>query len=119
MRVEDIIRLLNKRIDTYRANHHIDSKALLVPHRTVEQTSSITKALKAYRFTIWYVDRQNKVKKPFLVVQHTSSLGEEKSWEIVDMQMAEMIINIIGQSNLFEQVEKGEYNGYSDEQVSV
>lgn len=117
MKLEDIIEGLNRHIEGRRKNLGIDLiQGHLVLQKTIKPHSTF-KAYKEYNFTIWFVKGRDRF--VVLMVNHVARVvdgHEETLMKEMTIRLSEMIFNWMG-SNFYEQVVKGEYNGYIDEQI--
>ena len=114
MKAEDIIEGLNKSIEDKREAFKIKTTGHLVLQRTVKPHQTF-KAYKEYEFVIWFVKGGKKYR--VITVKETAKVldGQEESMiRRVNVELSRLIFNWIG-SNFYEQVIKGEYNGYSYE----
>lgn len=112
MKVEDIIEGLNRHIENKRKSLGINPlQGHLVLQKTVKPHSTF-KAYKEYNFTIWFVKGRDKFVA--LMLNHIGRVidgQEERMIRDMTIRLSEMIFNWIG-SDFYEQVVKGEYNGY-------
>lgn len=117
MKLEDIIEGLNRHIEGRRKNLGIDPiQGHLVLQKTIKPHSTF-KAYKEYNFTIWFVKGRDRF--VVLMINHVARVvdgHEETLMKEMTIRLSEMIFNWMG-SNFYEQVVKGEYNGYIDEQI--
>lgn len=115
MKLEDVIEGLNRHIENKRKSLGIDSKqGHLILQKTIKPHNTF-KAYKECTFTIWFVKGRDRYEA--LTLKHTGRVidsQEEKMIGDMTIRLSEMIFNWIG-SNFYEQVVKGEYNGYTDE----
>ncbi len=114
MKAEDIIEGLNRSIEDKRSALKINTIGHLVLQRTVKAHQTF-KAYKEYTYIIWFVrdDRKYRV----ITLEETAKVldGQEESMiRKMDVELSRIIFNWIG-SNFYEQVIKGEFNGYTDE----
>ena len=117
MKVEDIIEGLNQSIEDKRDALKIKATGHLVLQRTVTPHQTF-KAYKEYKFVVWFV----KDGKKYRVIRLTWTAKvldgqEETVLREINIRLSRLIFNWIG-SSFYEQVIKGEYNGYTDEQIS-
>ena len=117
MKLEDIIEGLNRHIEGKRKSLGIDPiQGHLVLQKTIKPHSTF-KAYKEYNFTIWFVKGRNRF--VVLMLNHVARVvdgHEETLMKEMTIRLSEMIFNWMG-SNFYEQVVKGEYNGYINEQI--
>ena len=114
MKAEDIIEGLNRSIEDKRYELKINTTGHLVLQRTVKPHQTF-KAYKEYEFVIWFVKGGNKYR--VITLKETAKVldGQVESMiRRVNVELSRLIFNWIG-SNFYEQVIKGEYNGYTDE----
>lgn len=118
MKLEEIIEGLNRHIENKRKSLGINPlQGHLVLQKTVKSNDTF-KAYKEYNFTIWFVKGRDRFVALMLNYRDRVIDGqEERIMKEMTIRLSEMIFNWIG-SNFYEQVVKGEYNGYSDEQIS-
>ena len=114
MKAEDIIEGLNRSIEDKRDVLKIKTTGHLVLQRTVRPHQTF-KAYKEYESLIWFV----KGGKKYIVItlKETAKVldGQEESMmRRMNVELSRMIFNWMG-SNFYEQVVKGEFNGYIDE----
>ena len=118
MKLEDLVEGLNRHIENKRKKLGINPiQGHLVLQKTVKPHGTF-KAYKEYNFTMWFVKGRDRFVA--LMLNHVARVidgHEEKLMKYMTVILSEMIFNWIG-SNFYEQIVKGEYNGYSDEQVS-
>lgn len=118
MKIEDIIEGLNRHIEGRRKSFgmgHIQGR--LVLQKTIKPHNTF-KAYKEYNFTIWFIKGRGRFR--VLTLNHVARVidgHEETLIREMTIRLSEMIFNWIG-SNFYEQVIKGEYNGYINEQIS-
>lgn len=117
MKLENIIEGLNRHIEGRRKNLGIDPiQGHLVLQKTIKPHGTF-KAYKEYNFTIWFVKGRDRF--VVLMINHVARVvdgHEETLMKEMTIRLSEMIFNWMG-SNFYEQVVKGEYNGYIDEQI--
>lgn len=121
MKVEDIIEGLNRSIEDKRDALKIKTTGHLVLQRTVKPHQTF-KAYKEYESVIWFVKGDKKYR--VITVKETAKVldGQEEvmigrmnvELSRMNVELSRLIFNWIG-SNFYEQVVKGEYNGYIDE----
>ena len=114
MKAEDIIEGLNRSIEDKRDALKIKTTGHLVLQRTVKPHQTF-KAYKEYEFVIWFV--KNDKKHRVITLKETAKVldGQEESMiRRMNVELSRLIFNWVG-SNFYEQVIKGEYNGYTDE----
>ena len=114
MKTEDIIEGLNRSIEDKREAFKIKTTGHLVLQRTVKPHQTF-KSYKEYESIIWFV--KNGKKHRVIALKETAKVldGQEESMiRRVNVELSRLIFNWIG-SNFYEQVIKGEYNGYTDE----
>lgn len=114
MKAEDIIEGLNRSIEDKRDVLKIKTTGHLVLQRTVKPHQTF-KAYKEYESLIWFVKDGRKY--IVITVKETAKVldgQEEVMMRRMNVELSRMIFNWIG-SNFYEQVVKGEYNGYTDE----
>lgn len=114
MKAEDIIEGLNRSIEDKREALKIKTTGHLVLQRTVKPHQTF-KVYKEYEFVIWFVKSRKKYR--VITVRETAKVldgQEETIMREMNVKLSRMIFNWIG-SNFYEQVIKGEYNGYADE----
>lgn len=115
MKLEDIIEGLNRHIENKRKNLGIDPiQGHLILQKTVKPHDTF-KAYKEYNFTIWFIKGRERFR--VLTLSHVARIidgHEEALMKEITIILSEMIFNWMG-SNFYEQVVKGEYNGYIDE----
>ena len=117
MKAEDIIEGLNQSIEDKRDALKIKATGHLVLQRTVKPHQTF-KAYKEYESIVWFV----KDGKKYRVIRLTWTAKvldgqEETVLREINIKLSRLIFNWIG-SSFHEQVIKGEYNGYTDEQIS-
>ena len=117
MKAEDIIEGLNQSIEDKRDALKIKATGHLVLQRTVKPHQTF-KAYKEYESVVWFV----KDGKKYRVIRLTWTAKvldgqEETVLREINIRLSRLIFNWIG-SSFYEQVIKGEYNGYTDEQIS-
>lgn len=114
MKAEDIIEGLNRSIEDKRdilkikTTGHLVLQKIVNPHQTF-------KAYKEYEYVIWFVKGGEKHR--VITVKETAKVldGQEETMiRRMNVELSRLIFNWIG-SNFYEQVIKGEYNGYTDE----
>lgn len=114
MRAEDIIEGLNRHIETKRQSlsivttGHLVLQRLMKPHQTF-------KAYKEYEYVLWFIKGSKKYR--VITFKHTAKVldGQEESLlRELNVELSKLIFNWIG-SSFYEDVVKGEYNGYTDE----
>ena len=114
MKAEDIIEGLNRSIEDKRGALKINTTGHLVLQRTVKPHQTF-KAYKEYEFVIWFVKCGKKYR--VITVRETAKVidgQEETIMREMNVELSRQIFNWIGCS-FYEQVIKGEYNGYTDE----
>lgn len=114
MKAEDIIEGLNRSIEDRRDTLKIKTTGHLVLQRTVKQRQTF-KAYKEYESIIWFV--KNGKKYAVITVKETAKVldGQEETMiRRMNVELSRLIFNWIG-CNFYEQVIKGEFNGYIDE----
>lgn len=114
MEAEDIIEGLNRSIEDKRDALKIKTTGHLVLQRTVKPHQTF-KAYKEYESVIWFVKGGKKYR--VIGVKETAKVldGQEEAMiRRMGIELGRLIFNWIG-SNFYEQVVKGEYNGYIDE----
>lgn len=114
MKIEDIIEGLNQSIEDKRDALKIKTTGHLVLQKTINAHPTF-KAYKEYEFTIWFV--KNSKKYRVITLKETAKVLEGQEESIIrrmNVGLSRMIFNWIN-SNFYEQVIKGEYNGYIDE----
>ena len=112
--MEDIIEGLNKSIEDKRSVLKINTTGHLVLQRTVKPHTTF-KAYKEYEVIIWFAKSGKKYN--VITIRETAKVldGQEESMmKRMNIELSRMIFNWIG-SNFYEQVIKGEYNGYTNE----
>ena len=117
MKAEDIIEGLNRFIEDKRDALKIKTTGHLVLQKTVKPHQTF-KAYKEYEFVIWFVKGGKKYR--VITVKETAKVldgQEETVLREINIRLSRLIFNWIG-SIFHEQVIKGEYNGYTDEQIS-
>ena len=117
MKLEDIIEGLNRHIENKRKSLDINVQGHLILQKTIKPHSTF-KAYKEYNFTIWFIKGRERFR--VLTLNHVARVvdgHEEALMKDMIIMLSEMIFNWIG-SSFYEQVIKGEYNGYDDEQIS-
>ena len=117
MKLEEVIEGLNRHIENKRKSLGINPlQGHLVLQKTVKSNDTF-KAYKEYNFTIWFVKGRDRFVALMLNYRDRVIDGqEERIMKEMTIRLSEMIFNWIG-SNFYEQVVKGEYNGYIDEQI--
>lgn len=116
MKAEDIIEGLNRSIEDKRDALKIKTIGHLVLQRTVKPHQTF-KAYKEYESVIWFVKGGKKYR--VIIVKETAKVldgPEETMMRRMNIELSRLIFNWIG-SDFYEQVVKGEYNGYIDEQI--
>lgn len=113
MHIEDVIESLNRHIEMKRKLLDIEpNSGHLVLQKTIKPHESF-KAYKEYNITVWFVRNRNKYRT--FTVNHMSKITTEAQEEAVlyklSMELCTMIFNWMG-SSLYEQIVKGEYDGY-------
>lgn len=114
MKSEDIIEGLNRSIEDKRDALKIKTTGHFVLQKSVKPHQTF-KAYKEYEFVIWFVKSGKKYR--VITVKETAKVldgQEETIMREMNVKLSRMIFNWIG-SNFYEQVIKGEYNGYADE----
>ena len=114
MKAEDIIEGLNRHIETKRQLLSIVTTGHLVLQRSMKPHQTF-KAYKEYEYVLWFI-KGNK-KHRVIILKHTAKVldGQEESLlRELNVKLSELIFNWIGSSS-YEDVVKGEYNGYTDE----
>ena len=114
MKAEDIIEGLNRSIEDRRDTLRIKTTGHLVLQRTVKSHQTF-KAYKEYESVIWFVKSGKKYR--VITVKETAKVldgQEETMMRRMNVELSRLIFNWIG-SNFYEQVVKGEFNGYIDE----
>ena len=117
MKAEDIIEGLNQSIEDKRDALKIKATGHLVLQRTVK-THQTFKAYKEYESIVWFVKGGKKYR--VITVKETAKVldGQEETMiRRMNVELSRLIFNWIG-SSFHEQVIKGEYNGYTNEQIS-
>ena len=114
MKTEDIIEGLNRSIEDKREALKIKTTGHLVLQRTVKPHQTF-KSYKEYKSILWFVkdDKKHRV----ITLKETAKVldGQEESMiRRMNVELSRLIFNWVG-SNFYEQVIKGEYNGYTDE----
>lgn len=114
MEAIDIVGCLNKHIEEQRILRGIESKSSLILQKAVNSNPAI-KSLKTYEWIIWYVE--GGLHERVITVKYSTSAKGTDKWEdaiIRDLEK-ELTLNIIRWigSSSYEQVIKGEYNGYT------
>lgn len=114
MKAEDIIEGLNKFIEDKRNILGIKTTGHLVLQRVIE-LHQIFKVYKKYKFVIWFI-KNNKKHKVITIRKIARILNGQEETIIREMgvELSRLMFNWIG-SDFYEQVIKGEYNGYIDE----
>lgn len=116
MKVEDIIEGFNRHIDNKRIALNISPKGHVVLQKM--STSHPTfKAYKEYEYIVWFIVGTNKY--PLITLKHTAKVingNEESVIRDINIELSELIFNFIG-STYYEQIIKGEFNGYNNEQI--
>ena len=111
MKIEDIIKQLNRHIESRRDALKINTKAHLVLMKSIKPNESF-KAYKEVKLCLYYV--KGKEHHEVLNLTHTCKIlsGQEESIiDDVSKEFVSMIFNWIG-CNFYEQIIRGEYNGY-------
>lgn len=114
MKAEDIIEGLNRSIEDKRDALKIKTTGHLVLQRTVKPHQTF-KAYKEYESVIWFVKGGKKYR--VITVKETAKVLDGQKEVMIrrmNVELSRLIFNWIG-SNFYEQVVKGEYNGYIDE----
>lgn len=114
MKLEDIIEGLNRSIEAKRENKYKDAKGHLIVQRIITAHPTF-KAYKICETILWFVSGKHKYR--VITLKDTAKIleGKEEKWlKQFDIEFCELIFNWIG-SNFYEQVVKGEYNGYTNE----
>lgn len=114
MKTEDIIEGLNRSIEDKREIFKIKTTGHLVLQKTVKPYQTI-KAYKEYEFVIWFVKGEKRYR--VITIKKTAKVidgQEETIMREMNAELSRLIFNWIG-CNFYEQVIKGEYNGYTDE----
>ena len=114
MKAEDIIEGLNRSIEDKREAFKIKTTGHLVLQRTIKPHQTF-KSYKEYESIVWFV--KDGKKHRVITIKETAKVldGQEESMiRKVNIELSRLIFNWVG-SNFYEQVIKGEYNGYTDE----
>ena len=114
MKVEDIIEGLNQSIEDKRDALKIKATGHLVLQRTVKPHQTC-KVYKEYESVVWFVKGGKKYR--VITVKEVAKVLDGQEEAIIrrmNVELSRLIFNWIG-SNFYEQVIKGEYNGYTDE----
>lgn len=114
MKAEDIIEGLNRSIEDKREALKIKTTGHLVLQKSVKPHQTF-KAYKEYEFVIWFVKSGKKYR--VITVKETAKVldgQEETIMREMNVKLSRLIFNWIG-SDFYEQIIKGEYNGYADE----
>ena len=109
MKAEDIIEGLNNHIESTRNRLGLRSTGHLVLQRVVTQNTTF-KAYKTYEVTLWYVDKQRKVK--ILSVNNTSKVIEGHDESIqrkLNIELCTLIFNWMESDNYLE-ILQGRYD---------
>ena len=111
MKIEDIVKALNKSIETKREERNIRSNTHLVLLKQIIPDPKF-KIYKTLKIVLYYIDKDNNY--PVLTLSNVMRVPKEIQNSIIENCYAKFITNIfnwIG-SDLYEQVIKGEYKGY-------
>lgn len=114
MRAEDIVEGLNKHIEDKRDSLKLNTTGHLVLQRIVKPHQTF-KAYKEYEAILWFVKRSKKYR--VISVKYTAKVldgQEELMIREMNIMLCRNVFNWIG-SEFYEQVIRGEYNGYIDE----
>lgn len=114
MKLEEVIEGLNRHIEGRRKSLGIDPiQGHLVLQKTIKSNSTF-KAYKEYNFTIWFIKGRDRFVALMLnYVDRVIDGQEERVMKELTIRFSEMMFNWIG-SNFYEQIVKGEYNGYEE-----
>ena len=113
MKAEDIIEGLNRSIEDKRNALKIKTTGHLVLQRTVKPHQTF-KAYKEYEFVIWFVKGGKKYR--IITVKETAKVidGQEETMiRRMNVELSRLIFNWID-SDFYEQVINGEYNGIKE-----
>lgn len=114
MKAEDIIEGLNRHVETKRQSLGIITTGHLVLQRSMKPHQTF-KAYKEYEYVLWFIKGSKKYR--VITLKHTAKVldGQEESLlRELNVKLSELIFNWVG-SSFYEDVVKGEYNGYTDE----
>ena len=114
MKAEDIIEGLNRHIETKRQSLSIVTTGHLVLQRSMKPHQTF-KAYKEYEYVLWFIKGSKKYR--VITLKYTAKVldGQEESLlRELNVKLSELIFDWIG-SSFYEDVVKGEYNGYTDE----
>lgn len=106
MRVEEVIKGLNKHIEDKRCNKNIKTTGHLVLQKTITPHPTF-KAYKKYKGIIWFVKGNRKYKVLSVEYNNNVSSAERE----IAILLCQSIFNWIG-SVFYEQVINGTYIGY-------
>ena len=113
MKAEDIIEGLNKSIEDKRGILKIKTTGHLVLQRTVKPHQTF-KAYKEYESVVWFVKGGKKYR--VITVKETAKVldGQEETMiRRMNVELSRLIFNWID-SDFYEQVINGEYNGIKE-----
>ena len=111
MKIEDIIKQLNRHIESRRDALKINTKTHLVLMKSVKPNETF-KAYKEVKLCLYYVKGKEHYK--VLNLTHTCKIlsgQEESTIDNVSKDFMLMIFNWMG-SDFYKQIIKGEYKGY-------
>lgn len=92
--VNNTIEALNKYIVNKREEESIDSRALLYLHQERFPSSTFTKAIKTYRYSLWYIDGAKK-RMLFSFEQSYRSVTDTEKEEAIDQMNIELLVRTI------------------------
>lgn len=116
MKLEDIIELLNQRIEELRATKNINTTG----HLVLQRTEIVDKKFKSYVTTeciLWYVKDRKKYK--VLSAKHTLNISgkdDKEKFKIAEENLLGLLIGILlpGCKDLIDELINGTYHGFID-----